>query len=104
MTTNINKLREEWMAFVETLPSRVGETPKEAVADLWLAKMEQPIRETEKDIEKRLADMYKQGKAEGRYEVLAELEHDKKKLLDGFAHPKDCPLCAPKEDIEAKEN
>jgi len=30
---------------------------------------------------------------EGRCSVLAEMNHEQKKLLDGFAHPKDCELC-----------
>lgn len=29
----------------------------------------------------------------GRESVIAEFDHDQKKLLDGFAHPKDCGKC-----------
>lgn len=36
---NKEQLREEWSKFVDTLPSRVGETPREVIADWWLKKM-----------------------------------------------------------------
>ena len=29
----------------------------------------------------------------GRQEVYSEMEHEQKKLLDGFSHPKDCSMC-----------
>ena len=32
---------------------------------------------------------------EGRCSVLAELNHETRQLLDGFAHPKDCEMCRP---------
>ncbi len=32
---------------------------------------------------------------EGRCSVLAEQNHETRKLLDGFAHPKDCEMCRP---------
>ena len=43
------KLLEEWYEFVETLPSRVGETPKAIVAHFWLEKIESIIKKYEND-------------------------------------------------------
>lgn len=31
----------------------------------------------------------------GREDLQKEIAHEQRKLLDGFAHPKDCPQCSP---------
>lgn len=36
---------------------------------------------------------FQEGLQKGREEVLEEINHEQRKLLDGFAHPKDCKFC-----------
>lgn len=33
------------------------------------------------------------GIREGRNQILEEWNHDQKKMIDGFSHPKDCEMC-----------
>lgn len=33
------------------------------------------------------------GREQGRRELLEELNHEEKKFIDGFSHPRDCELC-----------
>lgn len=30
---------------------------------------------------------------EGQESIIKEIEHDQRKFLDGFSHPKDCEIC-----------
>lgn len=60
MTTKKEELREEWNKFVDTLPTRVGETPKEIIADFWLSKLDTCHTELAENIEelKKRLKMY----------------------------------------------
>lgn len=50
--------------------------------------------EIEDFIRTKLAESFKAGERKGRADILRELQHDQRKLLDGFAHPKGCEMCA----------
>lgn len=44
---------------------------------------------TKSEVRERLKELYELG----RKSVLDEMKHEQEKLLDGFAHPKDCKVC-----------
>ena len=44
-------------------------------------------------IEEIITTALSKAKEQGRQEVLDEIEHEQRKLLDGFAHTADCPFC-----------
>lgn len=45
------------------------------------------------EVERKLWVIFEQGRKAGLIEARDYLLHDGKKLLDGFAHPKDCKFC-----------
>ena len=70
----------------QTIEQAVEEA-KEILRKVSIREMYRP------DAEARLTKALQAQRDAGRQEVYSEMEHEQKKLLDGFSHPKDCSMC-----------
>lgn len=63
----MDNLKQEYNDFIETLPSRVGETPKDVIFNWWTEKMKETYNK-------------------GRQSIIDEVREDRDKFLGGFGY------------------
>ncbi len=89
---------EKWQDELDTLAEMIDESPAIEIKAWFKARLSGAyalgLAEGQKykgDAKRRA---YMSGHEDGRQSVLDEWEHEKRKLLDGFGHPKNCTMCS----------